>query len=63
MEKIEKKETVYTCKFKTKNVRQVITFSHDKVPFNFNLELTGCVTDIDDLKIFYQFLGELLAEY
>jgi len=63
MEIIENKETVYKCKFKTKGVEQVITFNHEKVPFNFHLELNGCVTDIEDLKILHKFLGDVIAKH
>lgn len=62
MEKIEVKETIYICRFKTKNVIQKISVTNRNVPFKYECEFQNCVTDLKDLQLLHEFLGELIKE-
>ena len=59
----ERKETTYSCDYKTKGVNQSITVSHKDVPFQIQTDFNNCVTDINDIKLLYEFLGEFISEF
>ena len=63
MKTTERKETTYSCDYKTKGVTQSITVNHKDVPFQIQTEFNNCVTDINDIKLLYEFLGEFISEF
>lgn len=63
MEKLETKKTTYICRFKTKDVPQVVVFDHNKThTYQFELNFHNCTTDIKDIKILHKFLDEIIAD-
>ena len=63
MKKRESKQTTYFCDYKTKGVTQSILVDHADVPFQIQTDFNNCVTDIDDIKLMYEFLGDFIKEF